>query len=91
MDEIKFKIGEIVWVHVSKRLGWWPGHVENIQRLRQEIKADVTSDTIAVVRYLNEDNYNIVKDKKTIYPYNHEQKDEFITYGMSKFKFVLKI
>ena len=81
-----FKSGDIVWVQPSKRLGWWPGRVENVSTLRADLRADVTDDTIAVVRYLNEDNYQFVEDCDTICAYNSSSKEEYITLGMSEFR-----
>jgi len=80
-----FKSGDIVWVQPSKRLGWWPGRVENVSTLRADLRADVTDDTIAVVRYLNEDNYQFVEDCDTICAYNSSSKEEYITLGMKKY------
>lgn len=52
--------------------------------LRPELKADVTDNIVAVVKYFNEENYNFVEDKTKICAYNSSQKDDFITVGMSK-------
>ena len=68
----------------GKRLGWWPGQVQNVEKLRQDLAADVTDKTIAVVKYLNEDNYQFVEDKTIICAYNADQKEEYISLGMSK-------
>merc|ERR1712136_461449 len=80
-----FKSGDIVWVQPSKRLGWWPGQVENVSTLREDLRADVTDETIAVVKYLNEDNYQFVEDCKSICAYISAAKDEYITLGMKKY------
>ena len=82
-----FKSGDIVWVQPSKRLGWWPGQVENVSTLRDDLRADVTDETIAVVKYLNEDNYQFVEDSDAICAYNSASKEDYITLGMSEFWF----
>ena len=87
MDErAKYKHGEVVWVQVSKRLGWWPAVVENLKFLNPQVRPDVTDNTIAVVKYFNEDKYSVVEDRETICPYNSSDKDQYISLGMSKIK-----
>lgn len=69
----------------SKRLGWWPGRVENVDELRQDLVGDVTDKTIAVVKYLNEDSYQFVEDESIICAYDSDQKEEYISIGMKKY------
>lgn len=83
-EPAKYKSGDIVWVEVSKRLGWWPGRVENQMLLSPALKADITDSTLAVVKYFNEENYKFVEEPATIRPYNSATKDELISFGMSK-------
>lgn len=87
MAQSSYKSGDVVWVMASKRLGWWPGRVENVGGLRQELAGDVTEKTIAVVKYLNEDNYQFVEDEAIICAYDSSQKEEYISLGMSKFSY----
>ena len=84
MEPRLYKSGDVVWVLASKRLGWWPGRVENVEELRQELVGDVTDKTIAVVKYLNEDNYQFVEDGTIICAYDSDRKQEYISLGMSK-------
>ena len=80
----QFKHGDIVWVLASKRLGWWPARVENVDKLPPDLKEDVTEDTICVVKYLNENNYHFVLQLEEICKYNAaEKKEEHISAGMS--------
>lgn len=85
MEQKIYKSGDVVWVMPSKRLGWWPGRVQNVDDLRQELKGDVTDKTIAVVKYLNEDNYQFVEDETIICAYGSDRKTEYISLGMSEF------
>lgn len=84
MEPRNYKSGDVVWVMASKRLGWWPGRVENVDELRQDLVGDVTDKTIAVVKYLNEDSYQFVEDESIICAYDSDQKEEYISIGMSK-------
>lgn len=85
MEPRNYKNGDVVWVMASKRLGWWPGRVENVEELRQDLVGDVTDKTIAVVKYLNEDSYQFVEDESIICAYDSNQKDDYISIGMSEF------
>ena len=83
-ERAKYKNGDVVWVQVTKRLGWWPAVVENLNFISPQLKTEVTDATIAVVKYINEDKYTVVEDRETICPYNSTAKDEYISLGMSK-------
>lgn len=85
MEPKAYKSGDIVWVLASKRLGWWPARVENVDLLRSDLKKDVTEKTIAVVKYFNEENYQFVEDAAIICAYNSSCKEENISLGMSKY------
>uniref|UniRef100_A0A0P5ER51 Uncharacterized protein n=1 Tax=Daphnia magna TaxID=35525 RepID=A0A0P5ER51_9CRUS len=85
MEPRNYKSGDVVWVMASKRLGWWPGRVENVDELRQDLVGDVTDKTIAVVKYLNEDSYQFVEDESIICAYDSDQKEEYISIGMKKY------
>ncbi|XP_057364754.2 enolase-phosphatase E1-like [Daphnia carinata] len=85
MEPRMYKSGDVVWVLASKRLGWWPGRVENVEELRQELVGDVTDKTIAVVKFLNEDNYQFVEDETIICAYESNRKQEYISLGMKKY------
>ncbi len=80
----QYKYGDVVWVLASKRLGWWPARVENVDKLTPDLKKDVTEDTICVAKYLNEDNYQFVEDSNQICKYSSDKKEELISAGMSK-------
>ena len=84
MEKRKYKGGEVVWVLASKRLGWWPAVVQKLETLKPDLKGDVTDATIAVVKFLNEDNYQFILDQTMISAYNSGQKKEYIALGMSK-------
>lgn len=88
MEQKIYKTGDVVWVLASKRLGWWPGRVENVEQLRRDLVGDVTDKTIAVVKYLSEDSYNFVEDEAIIRAYESDQKREYISVGMSKYRHV---
>ena len=85
MEPSNYKCGDVVWVMAGKRLGWWAGRVENVEKLRQDLVGDVTDKTIAVVKYLNEDNYQFVEDEAIICAYDSDRKEEYISIGMSEF------
>jgi len=84
MERRKYKGGELVWVLASKRLGWWPAVVQKLELLKPDLKGDVTNATLAVVKFLNEDNYQFIEDQATICAYDSGQKKDYIAYGMSK-------
>lgn len=84
MAQHKYKVNDIVWVLASKRLGWWPARVENVDKLPPDLKKDVTEDTLCVVKYLNEDNYQFVGDANNVCLYTSDKKEEHISAGMSK-------
>lgn len=86
MEPKAYKSGEIVWVLASKRLGWWPARVENVDLLRSDFKKEVSEKTLAVVKYLNEDNYHFIEDAAIICAYNSSCKEEYISLGMSKYQ-----
>ena len=87
----KFKSGDIVWVEASKRLGWWPGRVENLHDLRDDLKTDVSEKTLAVVKYFNEDNYQFVENDSIIRAYDSAEKDGYITSGMSQYHLLFQL
>ncbi|XP_046441597.1 uncharacterized protein LOC124192399 isoform X2 [Daphnia pulex] len=85
MEPRNYKCGDVVWVMAGKRLGWWAGRVENVEELRQDLVGDVNDKTIAVVKYLNEENYQFVEDEAIICAYDSDRKEEYISIGMKKY------
>lgn len=66
------------------RLGWWPARVEQQSKLPDDLKEATTDKTLCVVKFLNEDNYQIIEDRSIICTYNSGQKEEHISAGMSE-------
>ena len=59
--------------------------MQKLEILKPDLKGDVTNATIAVVKFLNEDNYQFIEDPATICAYDSGQKKDYIAYGMSKY------
>lgn len=51
--EVSYSAGDVVWVKLGPV--WWPGQVQDYEKLPEEITADFRKKPIAVVKFFQED------------------------------------
>lgn len=78
--EVAYLPGEVVWVKL--RALWWPGLVEDYDKLPEEITCSLRKRPIATVKFFQEDSYEYVHKLDLIYHYNCSRKHEFIKKGL---------
>uniref|UniRef100_A0A1Y1MWZ1 PWWP domain-containing protein n=1 Tax=Photinus pyralis TaxID=7054 RepID=A0A1Y1MWZ1_PHOPY len=77
---VEYKDGDIVWVKLGSC--WWPGEVQDIKSIDEEIIAVPKKPIIAAVKFFDEDCYEFIKSIDRIYLYNCSKKNEFIRKGL---------
>lgn len=51
--QVSYLQGDVVWVKLGPC--WWPGEVQDMNKLPEEIKEDLGDDTIAAIKFFEED------------------------------------
>uniref|UniRef100_A0A1B6DHS6 PWWP domain-containing protein n=4 Tax=Clastoptera arizonana TaxID=38151 RepID=A0A1B6DHS6_9HEMI len=82
--EILYKPGNIVWVKLGPV--WWPGQVQDYEKLPEEITGNFRKKPIAVVKFFQEESFEYVKNINHIYLYNCRRKNEFIKKGLDLYR-----
>ncbi|KAK2724730.1 uncharacterized protein LOC136033079 [Artemia franciscana] len=83
-EKVEFRASDLVWVKLSGC--WWPGEVQDLKTVPEEVKEDLGDDCLAVVKFFDEDYYEPIYDEKDAYPYNCSQRQEFIEKGMARYR-----
>lgn len=78
--EVLYSPNDVVWVKLGPV--WWPGQVQDYDKLPEEITANLRKRPLAVVKFFQEDTFEYVKNLNHIYHYNCRKKNEFIKKGM---------
>uniref|UniRef100_A0A1B6L1R5 PWWP domain-containing protein n=1 Tax=Graphocephala atropunctata TaxID=36148 RepID=A0A1B6L1R5_9HEMI len=78
--EVTYSSGDVVWVKLGPV--WWPGQVQDYEKLPEEITANLRKKPIAVVKFFQEETFEYVKNLNQIYQYNCRKKEEFIKKGL---------
>lgn len=78
--EVLYSPNDVVWVKLGPV--WWPGQVQDYDKLPEEITANLRKRPLAVVKFFQEDSFEYVKNLNHIYHYNCRKKNEFIKKGM---------
>lgn len=78
--EVLYSPNDVVWVKLGPV--WWPGQVQDYDKLPEEITVNLRKRPLAVVKFFQEDTFEYVKNLNHIYHYNCRKKNEFIKKGM---------
>ncbi|XP_047003934.1 mucin-17-like isoform X1 [Schistocerca americana] len=82
--EVQYLEGDVVWVKLGSC--WWPGEVQDITKLPEEVREDLRRDLIAAVKFFDEDKYEYVHKLDHICMYNCRRKMEFIKRGLDMYR-----
>jgi len=80
MSDKKYKHKDVVWCKCGGL--FWPGEVQGLNSLPEEIREGFLKTPRVVVKFFEEDGYEFVLNDKDIYPYNCDRKVEFIQKGI---------
>lgn len=86
MGEASYAVGSIVWVKLTGGK-WWPGEVVAQDSCPEEVTKGLRKEPLAIVKFFDEDFYELVKSSSHIHPFVCAKRDEFIRKGRELLKY----